>query len=450
MDGQPGLGLAAAGGLAAGAMAGASPFGGQPLPGDQPFGASPFGAQPLPGDQPFGAPAFGSQPLPGNQPFGVPPFSPDATIEDIMPLAAEDGTIEDIVPFEAEPDEISPIAAPPGTVQFGNIPPAIGEEEIEIEIDDLLEPIEATPIAPAPNAAPVPIEGRQAAMDHIKNTLAETGDLGAATEVVPELEISVSPAETAAPIDIDEMIQSVSPAESAAPVDLENLDLDEPLIDDIDDSDILEADNVEENAGQTLDTVAVDLDPDDLAPDFFDEVIPEPQAAPEPQPAPPLESALELVEPEPNLEELAQGDLAGPFWDEEAPASQAPEVESQPPDNLAAASMELNLDSLDDEDPGIEPEDLAVGLETNLEDLDQTVTVGEMFTEEAQMPAPPQAREPEQLVHPTAVPEMPANVFGSPAPEATLATPKSPGAMDADDLSSLADDINLDDLDSEL
>lgn len=458
-DQQPGFGLPGA--AAAGAMAASSPFGAPSFPTDQ----QPFGAPPFPPDQqPFGAPPF----PPGQQPFGAPPFAADATIDDIMPLADDEITAEDIVPIAAEADleeivpigvggpgvDINPMEAAAESTQI-MVDPILGEEEIEIEIDDLLEPDEPAPaVVPAPPAAPAPVtpvtpiapESSQTALDHIKNTLAATGDLSAQADLSPPAEV------------FPEMGPVVEPAERTLVDDLDSLDvdLDGPLIGDIDDSDIFDADDLEASADSPSDTVAVDLDPDDLAPVFFDEMNPEPAAAPEPAPA--LESAPEL-EPAPNLEELAQGDLAGPFWDEEAPPTIG-EAESQTFETLTEAEDLSGLGLEPMADAGIEPEDLALGLETDLSP-EQELTAEEMFAEEIQPPAAPLepvtappaslAEAAEKTVHPTAVPEIPANVFGSIAPEATLTSPQaSPGGLEADDLSSLADDINLDDLDSEL
>jgi|GEM_PF-2199405 len=450
-DNQFGAAFPAAGALAAGAAA--SAFGAPPPAPDQPFGAppapgQPFGAPPAPG-QPFGAP-----PAPG-QPFGAPPFSADATLDDIVPLVADE-EMEDIVPIAggglddiAPINDISPIEAasaifpanPAAESTQIVVDPVLGEEEIEIEIDDLLEP------------SPGPAEDHQTALNQIKSTLAETGDLGAAVEVMPEPE-AVTPAVMIKDLaEVNPEAGGVLPeptlADSLMADGIGEVDLDDPLIEDIDDTDLLEADDIAAEA-QPSDTVAVDLDPEDLAPDFFDEVLPE-TAAPEPAPA--LAVAPE-PEAAPSLEELAQGDLAGPFWDEESPTPAAPspaaeiDVPSLEEMDSAPALGDLSLDSLDD--PGIEPEDLAVQLESNFGDLDQTLTAEEMFAEEI----PPQPAAPatiEKPAPPSAMPEVPAGVFGAMTPEDTLSTPQAaPGGLDADDLSSLADDLNLDDLDSEL
>ena len=104
----------------------------------------------------------------------ISPIEDISPLEEIIPAAASD-EFDDIAPLD-EPDmfdDVEPVmdrGAQAAT--FSGHPAPGGDEEIEIEIDDV-EVVEAA--AEPAQAAPAP---HQTAMNQIKNTLTQTGDLG--------------------------------------------------------------------------------------------------------------------------------------------------------------------------------------------------------------------------------------------------------------------------------
>lgn len=350
------------------------------------------------------ATSFDPSPVLGDQLPEGQVFSTEPALEDIMPLADNYETIANIQPIDSNdaPGNIVDIE-PDFEAMPLDIDQVVGAEEIEIDtLDDAM--VEQVEIAPAPTI------GQMAALDQIRNTLAETGDLAAAPPSDVEFQ--------------DRDLTEESPAENNIPGDLEidDLefdDLEESVIGDIDDSDILEADFNEEGFDQPIGAVSGEVDSEDLTSDIFDGSTVETESAPSTtsENPPPFQA-------EANLEGLAG------------------ETESSP------VSAEAGDGPMDE---------MAIDMEVNLDDLEEKITAEEIPAENFQASqtvletkeAP--ADDKKRPAFPSAVPKIPARAFGPVSTEASRDTSKTDaGSLESDDLSSLVDEINLDDLDSEL
>ncbi|MDR1044824.1 MAG: hypothetical protein LBP33_06865 [Candidatus Adiutrix sp.] len=328
---------------------------------------------------------------------------------EIFPAAEEDD-LEDISPVEDEPEDIEPVILEddgPDDLQPVIQPSATGsDEEIEIEIDDLEAPDGETfadrPPAAGPEAAP-----HQAALDQIKSTLAQTGDLSPAPEaeggpVSYILEDDLEPLE-APPLEEGEVVLDEAGPAPEEPDWLEPDDLARP--------DGAWPDLKPDEPDAALESYALNLDQN--GPERSDEVRPEtresvaldryPGLSPDQPPAAPPQAEAEPVFPD----ELDETPLAG----------------------LDTPLLEEADLAIFPEDPGPPPE------------IFPGVSEVEGFSR--------------PLIPPTAVPEIPAVDLSSravPAADATLSAQlPRPGPLDnGDDLDGLVDGLDLDDLDDKL
>ena len=317
---------------------------------------------------------------------------PDEELDELEPDdddIAPDEEQDDLMPDDDDivPDDLQPAAETLPIIDLEPEPDQ-AEEEIEIEIEEL-EEMEAEEEDPA--AAFTPPPGHQAAMDQIKTTLTETGDLNAPPPAGPELALDLSD-EDIAP---DGLI-----TDDIAP---DGLSLDDLAPDDI----------APDDEGQALfdasDLPDLTLETDGLAPTVSEDLALDDFDAAEEVSLETSDLDLAIDPPEPVTEEFAL-DLS---------------LEEPPPQ------------------PELEPEDQALKLET-LPDVDVSIGEGDDF-DLGETPVDPEelfAEAPDDLQ--LSEPDEPPAPSLADIPEAPAAAPSS------DDLTSLVDDINLDDLDNKL
>lgn len=315
------------------------------------------------------------------EPDDLDDIAPDDELEELVPdddITPDDDIAPDyLLPDDdiAPDDDIEPDAedlAPP--VLDVEPEPDQAEEEIEIEIEEL-EIMEAENEEPAAAASPVPIAApaHLAAMDQIKSTLTETGDLSditaetedEAAEEEPALYVLGQSAGEDFSLDLndddsaaDELSAAADSEDSPAPdenleelssLSLEDLEPDgqadeTPILDELDPpATSLSPDELDAAEEVSLETGGLDL-----------AIEPEPTAEGFPPAGLEAESADLAVELEslPDIDvSIGEGDdfnLDDTPIDPEALLAETPPEDSKPADDLAALiDDDINLDDLD-------------------------------------------------------------------------------------------------------